>query len=327
MHRTVSRDQAREALLLPHRHAAGFGAALAVMGGGLVALLDPQPWLESAFGWIGITGLVVCITATATIPLRRWRQRRWASLAPRGRAPDWSTLLPRLRRVRRAGWIVLLLAWLAAAAGIRSAAALTERYERLSDDGVEVPGEVVHVEHPGRGIDSMRVSFRFDDHQREVQIADIPDRFEVGDEVTMLVDPDDPAGATVKGVKRSTFFDRAVQTFSVILTLILVPLGALAIHRASAAGDALLATGLRRTDVWWSSKARGGHRLHHPGGHGRGIEIGEVMVTNRGLATVEGPVLVAGPERGPLVLTDSKGLVGTVRRPLLPPWDLRRVLG
>ena len=291
-----------------------------------MALLDPQPWLESAFGWIAVTGCVVCTAAVAMIPLRRWRQRRWASLAPRGRSPDWATVLPRLQRVRRAGWIALLLAWLAAAAGVRSAAAVTERYERLSERGVEVQGDVVHVEHPGRGVGWMRVSFIFEGRQREVQIADIPDRFEVGDEVTMLVDPDDPAGATVRGVERSTFFDRAVQTLSVILNLILIPLGALAIHRASAAGDALLATGLRPTDVWWS-KARAGHRLHRPGGHGRGIEIGEIMVTNRWLDTVEGPVLIAGPERGPLVLMDAKGLVGTVRRPLLPPWDLRRLLG
>ncbi len=291
-----------------------------------MALLDPQPWVESLFGWVCITGVVVCASASAAIPLRRWRQRRWANQAPRGRAPDWPTVLPRLERVRRAGWIALLLAWLAAAAGVRSAAALTERYERLAARAVEVSGEVVRVEHPGRGIDWMRVAFVFDDQPREVQIADIPDRFEVGDEVTMLVDPDDPAGATVKGVERSTFFDRAVQTFSVILTLILVPLGALAVHRASAAGDALLATGLRPTDVWWS-KVRAGHRLYRPGGRGRGIEIGEVMVTSRWLSTVEGPVLVAGPERGPLVLMDGEGLVGTVRRPLLPPWDLRRLLG
>jgi hypothetical protein len=323
--RNVTLDQARAASLLPHRQAVGLGAALAATGGGLVALLEPRPWLQSGFGWVGITGSVVCASSAATVPLRRWRQRRWARLAPRGAAPDWSVLVPRLRRVRQAGWVALVLTWLVAAAGVRSAAAVTERYERLSATGVEVPGEVTHVEYPERAVDLMRVAFLIEGQEHEVQIADIPDGFEVGDEVTMVVDPDDPAGATVQGVERSTFFDRAVQTFSVILSVILGLLGMLAIHRASIAGDALLATGLRPTDVWWSS-VRAGYRLHRPGGRGRGIEIGEVMIRDRWLSTVEGPVLIAGPERGPWVLTDGAGVVGTVRRPLLPPWDLRRVL-
>lgn len=77
-----------------------------------------------------------------------------------------------------------------------------ERQRELERDGTPVPATVESRAYDPRLPDRVEVSFAWDGRLRSVELwADGLDR---GDEVTVLVDPDDPARATIEGHRQQS---------------------------------------------------------------------------------------------------------------------------
>jgi hypothetical protein len=197
-----------------------------------------------------------------------------APSCPAGEVP--ATLAYR-RRERRNTLAWLLVAVVLVAVGVCAFAAGASKVKTIAATGDAVPGEV-YLESPGdggKGFHTIGVRFRHDGTDRTALLGARRDRFSVGDEVTVYVDPDHPervAVASTLGISgRSAWLASSAVLFGMVI---------------AAAGAVTLAQTRRRvsplgTEAWRELTAQ----WRQPSGGQRGVALVR-------LDTVDGPVVV-----------------------------------
>ncbi len=132
--------------------------------------------------------------------------------------PDMALDAPGIRRElrrRRARALLVLFAGLVGLLlALISAGHAEQRADRLERDGVRTDGTITGL-HPGRYLAprAVTVSFRIDGDERTVRVGltDVSPRYQVGDPVAVLFDPNDPERATIDGETNATPLE--VRTF------------------------------------------------------------------------------------------------------------------
>jgi hypothetical protein len=250
--------------------------------------------------------LMSSVFATSSAASLAWRARRRSTAEgePVGDTSVVNTV--RILSARKLGWLLVALGCVAAVAGMFADGVPERHYQHLEEVGVRAPGNVTRI-----GAGALEVDYTFEAINHHLKLTEFDHRdFSVGKSVTVFVNPSDPADATVEGVQPASSLATTIETVSLFAFLFLVGFGALACHRASLAGDAVLMTGWRPALVEgrstsWSSLVRDGDgpwftfvrfpfgiRKHRP----------------------EPPLFAAGRVDGPIVLADQSGVIGVGRR-------------
>jgi hypothetical protein len=300
-------------VLRTHWVLATVGVVLLAASVGLRHTWDPDGWSAggavldalSTMGWC-------CVLSIAADPWRRIRQRRWRSVDPAGEEPDLRDIARQLRRPRSWARALVALGVVCGAALSWSDSSAARHYDHLLEVGIRVPGRAIEVRGGGKSLRFLDVEYELDGRRHVTTFNNDTDAFGVGDQLTMLIDPDDHSEVTAVGIQRDSGALGAVNVLSGFGAITLIPLGFLGCRRVSVAGDLVAATGWRRA-----------HVTHRPGQPLRRTEVlvdgctsSRLVVAD--LLTVDpvatGTYLVAGPARGPVVLADGGGIVTIAHR-------------
>lgn len=259
----------------------------------------------------GIGGML----SPLAIPWRRFRQQRLSTRAPRGRRP---ALAPVATASRRPRWIAegtIAVALLGLSVGGWSSTRTDEAYERLERVGLRVPGVVTEIRGGGKGLTFADVEFDFDGEHRKTTLNHHTEGFFAGEEVTVLVDPDDHRSVTVLGIARASGGMEVLEIGGMFGFLILCPLGLVWARRVSLAGDLVVATGWRRFEGQKTAVGKSTDGLQR-----RGEAEPELVLLSMpfGAGVHDGPFWVAGPTSGPMAVRDGAGRIAIARRRVLP---------
>lgn len=111
----------------------------------------------------------------------------------------------------------------------------SDRQDRLEAQGTPVEGTVIDVSGGGRAPDTVTFRYRYRGIDHEVKIGG-SNAYDIGDQVTVYVDPDDPGSATLPGEQPQSGPAYVLTMVIVISSLVL--LGAGLVHLWWAGRDA-----------------------------------------------------------------------------------------
>jgi hypothetical protein len=180
---------------------------------------------------------------------------------------------------------------------------------------------VTEIRRGGKGLSFADVEFEVDGERRTTTLNHHTNRFSVDEAVTVLVDPDDHRKVTVLGIARASGGMEVLEIGGMFAFVILGPLGWIWARRVSLAGDLVVATGWRR---FAGTKATFGRNTD--GLWRDGDEEPELVLLSMpfGAGIDGGPLWVAGPTSGPLVVPDQPGNLAIARRRVGPTSVFRR---
>jgi hypothetical protein len=99
-----------------------------------------------------------------------------------------------------------------------------DRQDRLEAEGIPVEGTVVDVGGGGRAPDRVTFRYRYRGVEHEVHIGG-SNAYEIGDQVTVYVDPDDPGSATLPGEQPQSGPAYVLTMVIVVSSLLLLGIG------------------------------------------------------------------------------------------------------
>jgi hypothetical protein len=220
-----------------------------------------------------------------------------------------------LRRPRWVAEATIAVALLGLSVGGWSSSRTEAAYERLERVGLRVPGSVTEIRGGGKGLRFADVEFDLDGRHRTTTLNHHTNGLIVGEAVTVLVDPDDHRRVTVLGIARASGGMEVLELGGMFGFLILCPLGLIWARRVSLAGDLVVATGWRRFDGRRTTFGRNTDGLWRSGDAEPELVL---LSLPFGAGVGDGPLWVAGPTSGPLVVRDTSGRMSIARRRVLP---------
>jgi hypothetical protein len=125
----------------------------------------------------------------------------------------------------------------------------SDRQDRLEAEGTQVEGTVVDVSGGGRAPDSVTFRYTYDGVEHEVQIGG-SNAYDIGERVTVYVDPDDPRSATLAG-------EQPQSGPAYVLTMVLVVASLLLL------GSGVVLLFLAGRNAWRSRFGRNGWPTSH----------------------------------------------------------------